>query len=369
MQRILNGLTAVLIATSLAAAPIVLGAMSLALSADMALAKNGNGNGGGNGHGNGNAGGNGKGGASSKGGAAGKGGNSKGGNGKGGNASASGYGAGHGKGLGGPGRGYGRAKGGRDSFAYGGKAGHSSKGHRGNRGSVARASFSSTDGTHKGKSSRPGKSGYRNFGAIASNLKGLNAAHAHPNARANAAPNSQVGRIATYEQATIGVEELAYALHDLEGMVDDTVPSSEEFVAENITEDALATPEEISGAMDSLDPQDPNYDAQVAAISVAITGLDPTDEDNSDALSDMAASIDATVSAQNEQADLAEEIAETEAALADQRDEQVDALAAAYAPHDVEDLQPESLVAMHDMLGLSPLSIPDLSEPEVQPLD
>ena len=38
-------------------------------------------------------------------------------------------------------------------------------------------------------------------GALASGLKGLNAAHASPQAMANAAPNSQVGRIATYKAA------------------------------------------------------------------------------------------------------------------------------------------------------------------------
>ena len=59
---------------------------------------------------------------------------------------------------------------------------------------------------------------------------------------------------------------------------------------------------------------------------------------------------------------VAEEIAEIEGNLADKEDEQVSTLAAAYAPHDIDDLQQESLEALHGMLGLSPESVPDLSE-------
>jgi hypothetical protein len=41
------------------------------------------------------------------------------------------------------------------------------------------------------------------YGALASALGALNAAHASPTARANAAPESQVGLIAAYEQAML----------------------------------------------------------------------------------------------------------------------------------------------------------------------
>jgi hypothetical protein len=42
---------------------------------------------------------------------------------------------------------------------------------------------------------------------MASQLGSLNAAHASPVARANAAPNSRVGQIAAYEQATLAARE------------------------------------------------------------------------------------------------------------------------------------------------------------------
>ena len=55
-------------------------------------------------------------------------------------------------------------------------------------------------------------SGNAGQGSIHSELKGLNAAHASLTALANAAPNSQVGRIATYRTAALATEAQAKSL-------------------------------------------------------------------------------------------------------------------------------------------------------------
>jgi hypothetical protein len=53
-------------------------------------------------------------------------------------------------------------------------------------------------------------------GALASELKGLNAVHANPNALAHAAPNSQVGRIALYRDAALVTIDKQILLDDAE---------------------------------------------------------------------------------------------------------------------------------------------------------
>lgn len=77
----------------------------------------------------------------------------------------------------------------------GGGNGHSKDNGQGGankeNGKATRASAKSTD------------VGSVSHGKIASDIKGLNAVHANPNALANANPNSQVGRIATYQQAAL----------------------------------------------------------------------------------------------------------------------------------------------------------------------
>lgn len=74
----------------------------------------------------------------------------------------------------------------------------------------------------------------RNHGAVASELGWRNAAHASETARANAAPNSAVGRVAAYRDAvegTNGLEADVAAAEDelgrLEGLTDDEI--DEEF--------------------------------------------------------------------------------------------------------------------------------------------
>jgi len=211
------------------------------------------------------------------------------------------------------------------------------------------------------RNSKPAINTVSNYGAIASNLKSLNAANASATARANAAPNSRVGRIASYEVATLGVISLTDDLSALRDQLDDTVQTTVEFVDDNISENSTATPEEIAAAIDALDPESPDYEDDLAAVAASITGLDPDQSENDQAIGQMAESISATIAAQDEQAELAGAIDEAENQLAEQQSEQIDALAAAYSPNDVQDLEQPSLEALHDMLGLSAESIPDVS--------
>ena len=59
---------------------------------------------------------------------------------------------------------------------------------------------------------RPGR------GAIASELKALNAAHANPNAMANASPDSMPGKLYAYQQAVLAEREFDAQLDEAEEM-------------------------------------------------------------------------------------------------------------------------------------------------------
>jgi len=342
MKQFLSRVIVAIAATVLSTAPVVLTSTAASLMlTDSAIAK-GNGNGGGNGGGNGNGNGGGNG-----------------------NGNGGGHGAG---GHGGKGNGVGHSGGSRGHSGIVGRDAHANNGNRGRNSrsgpiSAHHANVRSTLSTNSHKS-RSVKNGKSNHGAIASNMKGLNAAHASLMARANAAPNSRVGRIATYEQATLGVVGLTGQIADLEDMVDDTVPTTEEFVSDNISDEATLSQEDIATAVDSLDPTSLDYQSNVDAIAADLTGLDPEDPDNEEALADMSTSINDTVTAQDEQADIADDIADLEGQLADAQTDQVEALASAYSPHNVADLTDESLSELHGLLGLSEESIPDVTPEE-----
>ena len=170
-----------------------------------------------------------------------------------------------------------------------------------------------------------------------------------------------MGRIAAYEQATLGVISLSAELSDLQAQVDDNVPTTEEFVSDNIAAEATASESEIADAIEGLDPTSESYSDDLAAIAADLTGLDPTDPDNVGAIDALAADIDATVTAQAEQEALAAEIAAVEAELADQQSEQISALASAYSPNNISNLSQESLATLNGRLGLDPGATPDVS--------
>lgn len=91
------------------------------------------------------------------------------------------------------------------------------------------------------------------MGLLASELKGLNAVKANPNALAHANPNSQVGRIAAYKTAAlanIGTSEAITKAQDDLNLL--PVPSR-----------SLA---EIRAEIDALDPAAANYEDILAAL-------------------------------------------------------------------------------------------------------
>ena len=95
---------------------------------------------------------------------------------------------------------------------------------------------------------------------LASELKGLNAVKANPNALENASPNSQVGRIAAYRDAALATAEVATVLADAES-VRDALPVPARTVA--------AIDAEIAGidaAIGALDPALPGNDVLIAGL-------------------------------------------------------------------------------------------------------
>lgn len=83
----------------------------------------------------------------------------------------------------------------------GGKGGGGDKGGNGKGGGASDRGAGSASATERA-AGKPAKPEARGNGSAASQLKGLNAAHASAQALANASPNSRVGRIATYLGAT-----------------------------------------------------------------------------------------------------------------------------------------------------------------------
>lgn len=189
------------------------------IGADGAYAKseggNGGGNGSGNGNGGGNAGGNGKGGAS-------------------GNAGGSAGSAGSGKSA--------------------GKAGAPGGG------------VASVD---------PGLSAPKNAqGKLASELKGMNAVHASATALANAAPNSQVGRIAAYRDAALATIAAGTAVADAQAALDAALADQAQAQADL---DALngsytgRTSDEINTDIAALDPAAPDYQEKLDGLNAELT--------------------------------------------------------------------------------------------------
>ncbi len=111
-----------------------------------------------------------------------------------------------------------------------------------------------------------GNSGAAHSGKLASELKGLNAYHASETAMANASPNSQVGRIASYRdaaEATIGAET---ALSDAEaalGGLTEPSRSVADIQAEIDGLDPVADAEAIAG----LEAELADAEAYAAAVS------------------------------------------------------------------------------------------------------
>ena len=87
-------------------------------------------------------------------------------------------------------------------------------------------------------------------GLLASELKGLNAVHANPNALLHASPNSQVGRIAAYRDAALATINSAQGIDDAQAALD-------EFDATG----SGRTIAEIEADLGRFDPTDADFDS------------------------------------------------------------------------------------------------------------
>lgn len=195
------------------------------------------------------------------------------------------------------------------------------------------ASVAPTTATSKAK---PAKA--VNRGALASELKGLNAAHANPNALANASPNSMVGKVAAYQAAVLNQEAIEELEAQLQTKLDEIIaleetypdPSSESIQAEidgiNLQKEAEGLTEEQIAA---LDGQLNDLNTQLETTLVQETAID-----------DLIAPLQTVVD------DLTEEIATLDAGTSPE-----DALDAATGGRE---LSPEALAELHRLLNLDP---------------
>lgn len=103
----------------------------------------------------------------------------------------------------------------------------------------------------------------RNHGAIASELKGLNAAHANPNAFANASPNSQVGRIAAYQTAALATIEAGTAVQT----ATDVLADAQGALGAQIDAYEGRTSGDIQADIDLLDPAAVDYQDRLASLN------------------------------------------------------------------------------------------------------
>jgi hypothetical protein len=133
------------------------------------------------------------------------------------------------------------------AFADNGK----SKGHTTTHGNSGQAHGNSSTKTTSVAATTAAKTTGK--GGLASELKGLNAVRANPNALEHAAPGSQVGRIALYRDAALATNEIAKAQDEAAAALAELpVPT--------------ATVEEVDAAIALLDPAAVDYAAALAAL-------------------------------------------------------------------------------------------------------
>lgn len=142
-------------------------------------------------------------------------------------------------------------------------------------------------------------------GNLASQLKRLNAAHASLNAYANASPNSQVGKIATYRQALLDYQAAAEdpdlqasldAYHDvLAGLsADGTAPEDIDAALADLQaldSDGSFTDADLSQALRDRYPD--ATDAEIAAATEGLSGVVGSDNELQDLADARDASLDA----------------------------------------------------------------------------
>jgi len=123
----------------------------------------------------------------------------------------------------------------------------------GNGGNSGNAGGNGNGGTNNSAKTTGSSTGN---GALASELKGMNAVHANPNALKNADPNSQVGRIAAYQNAALATQAAELAV---ETAASNLIAAQEGLAAAEAL--PASTPEEITAR-----------DAAIAAANQALAG-------------------------------------------------------------------------------------------------
>lgn len=124
--------------------------------------------------------------------------------------------------------------------------------------------------------------GPKNRGTIASELKGLNAYRASEQAFANAAPNSQVGRIAAYRNAAVTAAETGERLAAAQQALDAATQAVEDLNRQISDLDAAyggRTAAEIQADIDALDPAAADYADRLAGLTGELAGAEAYDGD------------------------------------------------------------------------------------------
>lgn len=123
------------------------------------------------------------------------------------------------------------------------------------------------------RSASAGNVGNNGRGAIARELKGLNAAHASPNALANASPNSMPGKLREFRDATLAERDYDAQIADSQATYDALLQMTEERFAElnpdlNYAEALAAS----LANLDALKSASAGAEAERASALDALTG-------------------------------------------------------------------------------------------------
>jgi hypothetical protein len=124
-------------------------------------------------------------------------------------------------------------------------------------------------------------------GAHPSELGALNAAHAAPNALANANPNSRVGRIAAFRDAVLAGQELQGDLDEKSALLDSLAPpdrplteiESDLALAERDVESKAATVADLEKALADAGGSDPEIERDLADARAALESAEMTADD------------------------------------------------------------------------------------------
>lgn len=252
----------------------------------------------------------------------------------------------------------------------GGNGGGSAHSDRGNSGGskkstgAGKAGVSESGVTAAGKhaTAKPKKSKTKADlpGASASDLGALNAAHASPQALANASPNSRVGRIAAYRDAVLGRADLLSDYDLARAALDAATPPSRDSATiggdiAQLDTDIGVKAAELSGLQAELAAAPADADTTALAGEIAAV------EGEIDALSAERATVQAELDAAKAYDTLTLREAELRQAIADQPATELGLLEAA-ANKPVTDAV---VAAVNNLLGLDPaaLIIPDAPQP------